>query len=182
MQTALVTRGRRQPLHTGLAERLRHAYNVSPLTQRQIGEISGLSHTILSAIGQNTPTLDTVERLAHALGVPSCWLCYGTHGDRPFQQRLGAEVPMQPGPSGTPTEPLASQGLGPRLLAARTARRLSRLALARVAGVSHTTIGNLEAGKTTPRADLCESLALALEVSPCWLAYGVGQGLPDANG
>ena len=184
VHTRSVTKGRRNPLHLGLPARLKAAYKGSNLTQRQIGDAAGVSFTIIhyASAGTTVPRIDTIERLAAALGVSPCWLAYGQHGARLFRQRMGPEDEMRQGVPAPPPHPLACMGLGARLQLAREMRHLTRKGLGRVAETSGTTILSLEADRTMPGADLCEQIAHALKVSPCWLAYGDGQApgpMPD---
>src|SRR5438132_814317 len=51
---------------------------------------------------------------------------------------------------------------------------LMRKALGRLSGVPSSTILNYEERRTVPGVDRVEELALALDVSPGWLAYGEG--------
>jgi transcriptional regulator with XRE-family HTH domain len=69
---------------------------------------------------------------------------------------------------------MASDSLGRRLLLARKKRGLTMLALGNKAGLSASTINHIEKGRQSPAADTTERLARALEVDPCWLAYGSG--------
>jgi transcriptional regulator with XRE-family HTH domain len=106
--------------------------------------------------GQRIPRLDTVERIAYALGLSPAFLAYGIEAD-----------------TSQPTDGLRCAGVASRLRQTRTAHGLSVLALATAAGLSHTAVGNVERG-TMPTLATAESLALALGVSPGWLAYGLG--------
>lgn len=63
--------------------------------------------------------------------------------------------------------------LASRLAAARNSRELSQPALARLAGVSQGTIGNIEAGLRGGSASLA-AIAHALQVSYWWLRDGAG--------
>lgn len=63
--------------------------------------------------------------------------------------------------------------LGERLAKARDRAGMSQSDLARKAGVSQSTIGNLEAGIRKRPRDLLP-IARALHVSPDWLATGAG--------
>jgi transcriptional regulator with XRE-family HTH domain len=64
-----------------------------------------------------------------------------------------------------------------RLAEARRRAGLSQNALAKAAGLSQPTILRLEEGASFPALDTLERIARALDVSPCWLAFGVGS--PD---
>jgi transcriptional regulator with XRE-family HTH domain len=48
--------------------------------------------------------------------------------------------------------------------------------LAQAANVSPSTIHDIEKDRRSPAIELVERLALALGVSPSWLAYGEGDG------
>lgn len=48
------------------------------------------------------------------------------------------------------------------------------------AGVSPSAINHIEKARGNPTALLVESLAKALDIDPCWLAYGTGE-TPDWN-
>lgn len=73
---------------------------------------------------------------------------------------------------------LSSQGVAKRLFEARRARDLTMDQLAAKAKVSQSAISRLELGKSYPATNTLEKLAIALEVDPCWLAYGTGEA-PD---
>lgn len=64
--------------------------------------------------------------------------------------------------------------LGERLNVARTERGLTMAALANKANVSSALINDAEKGRHSPSTDKVEQLARALDVDPCWLAYGTG--------
>ncbi len=70
---------------------------------------------------------------------------------------------------------LASDAIGRRLFEARIQRDLTMDQLADKAGINQSTISKLERGINEPGAANVERLALALEVDPCWLAYGTGK-------
>lgn len=106
--------------------------------------------------GQRIPRLDTVERVAYALGLSPTFLAYGLESDGPQL-----------------ADGLRCEGVSVRLRETRAARMLSALALAKQAGLSHTAVRNIERG-TMPGLDTAEALANALGVSPGWLAYGLG--------
>lgn len=154
-----MVRGRRNPLHFGFAARLRRARKAgadsrSGLTQRA-GLLDGKAVLLLEQ-GQRIPRLDTVERVASALGLSPAFLAYGLDAD-----------------SGQSSKGLRCEDVGQRLRQTRMHCGLSVLALATAAGLSHTAVGNVERG-TMPSIATAESLATALGVSPGWLAYGLG--------
>ena len=153
-----VVRGRRNPLHFGLAVRLKRARQ--NLSFDSVAEAAGLGdgNAVLRIERRRDyhPRLDTVERVAYALGLSPAFLAYGIEAD-----------------TSQPTDGLRCEGVASRLRETRTARGLSVLALATAAGLSHTAVGNVERG-TMPILATAEALATALGVSPGWLAYGLG--------
>ena len=155
-----VVRGRRNPLYFGVARRLRQARNAADLSFERLAKGAGLNHanTVfhVECTPGHVPRLDTVERIAAALGLSPAFLGYG--------------LAVEPTPH---TDKLRSLGVAARLREARQARGLSVRVLATAAGVSHTAVGNVERG-TMPGLDTAEALAVALGVSPAWLAYGLG--------
>lgn len=134
--------------------------------------------SVVQAIEDNAraPLLDTIEHLARALAVEPCWLAFGQLGGRTFGSGRfpsAEQGPDDPQPAPMASGPLSCAGIGKRLLMARG--KMSRNALAKLADLSHTAIGNIESG-TMPSVETAEMLAGALGVSPCWLAFGVGEG------
>lgn len=71
--------------------------------------------------------------------------------------------------------------LAHRLTQARERKGLTQGALAKLAGVSQGTIGNLEAGLRNSARKILE-IAEALEVDPTWLANGKGSMTPEPGG
>jgi transcriptional regulator with XRE-family HTH domain len=106
--------------------------------------------------GQRAPRLDTVEKIACALELSPAYLAFGLEGE------------CQPG------ESLHCSGVGVRLQTARLACGLNVRDLGRESKTSHTTVRLTENGETVPSIATVEALAMALNVSPAWLAYGVG--------
>ena len=155
-----VVRGRKNPLHFGLAARLSKARKASCLSLDSIAEAAGLSNgsTVfeLENKPRHQPRLDTVERIAYALSLSPAFLAYGIGRD-----------------ASPPAKGLRCEGVAQRLADARAARGLSVLAVAKLAGLSHTAVGNVERG-TMPTLATAEALAKALDLSPGWLAYGIG--------
>lgn len=102
------------------------------------------------------PRLAAAEALAKALKVSPGWLAYG----------LG-EPEAQPAIVG-------AVGLADRLRSLRTVRGLSCGALATKAGLFERTIVHIERIGGMPSLDTLEQIAVALGVSPAWLAFGEG--------
>lgn len=180
-----VVRGRKNPLHYGLPLRLKRARTAAELSRRALAERAGVADGVARYIEdgkQRAPGVDTVERLARGLGVSPCWLAYGDEGPLPFlQKRPQAEQPAYQGADvsiAIEGGPLLCEGLPLRLQAAREARGLSRRALGKSVDMSTTAIGNIEDGRTISGVATVEKLAAALDVAPCWLAYGQGAAAP----
>lgn len=111
------------------------------------------------------------------MGISACILAFGVEGERVFKQKIEGGRPAPgtlPEARGVAPESWGYENLPARLTLARGA--LTQRALAKKSSLSHTAIGNIEAERAVPGVDAVESLAAALGVSPCWLAYGVGQG------
>ena len=160
-----VVRGKPNPLHIGLPLRLRRARRAAKLSFERLASAAGLPSGItafhLERTAGHVPRLDTVERIASALSLSPAFLAFGIQADA---------APLVTG--------LRCDGVGQRLADERTARGLSVLAVAKLAGLSHTAVGNVERG-TMPTLATAEALAKALDLSPGWLAFGVGpQELP----
>ncbi len=153
-----VVRGRQNPLHNGFAGRLAQA--------RKAGRMTGAALSLAVDMGVNAawgleaggrlPRLDTVEKLASVLKVSACWLAYGV------------ELPCEA------AESARIDGLPARLLGLRQERGLSRRELGRMAGTSDNFVQMTETGTTVPNIAKVEQLAKALQVSVCWLAFGLG--------
>lgn len=176
-----VTRGSKNPLWFGLGARLRFARTQAGLAAMTVGDLAGVSLNSSTLIEreQSIPGIDMVEKIAFALGVPPCWLAYGADGEEPFQQKIPRLLDPPRSPSPQPTQavaPLSCRELGLRLRLAREARGLSMRQLAAAAGLSAQAVSLLEADRMCPSVETCERLAVALDVAPCWLAYGVGRG------
>lgn len=177
-----VTQGIKNPLWYGLPSRVSLLRETASIGRRDLSRLAGLADTFASAIERSaqTPGIDSCERLAAALGVPPGWLAYGDEGTEPFRQRRPrSPVPMDPPvPEPAQREPAGLyKGVGERCKQARTARGLSLRAVAKAAGISAQSLLLTEAGETVPLVSTCEALAVSLDVSPCWLAYGYGAGV-----
>lgn len=163
-----VVRGRKNPLHWGMGSRLKKARRLAGLKRQPLTRLASLpdgSAIVGMERGERIPRLDTVERIAYALGLSPAFLAYGIEGE------------AGPLPRGLRCEAVAH-----RLTAERAARGLSVLAVAKLAGLSHTAVGNVERG-TMPTLATAEALAKALDLSPGWLAFGIGsRELPRRRG
>jgi transcriptional regulator with XRE-family HTH domain len=177
----LVTRGSKNPLWFGLAGRLKRAREHADLPAQTIGNMAGVAHQATTRLEreESVPGIDLVEKIAIALGIPPCWLAFGVDGEEPFQQKVARLVRPTGEPMPVPGQepaPLACTGCGERLRVARTAGGLSMRDVGRAAEVSVQAISLIELGRVCPKVDTCERIAVALDVAPCWLAYGVGRG------
>lgn len=153
-----VVRGRKNPLHMAFSQRLRQARRNRETTLEQVAQAAGLAGPSVVRYlesAQRTPHIDTVERLARALGLSAGVLAYGMDGEEPHDN-------------------IGASGVGARLRASRQERGLSARALAQQSATSHTAIGNIERGDTMPNLATVESLALALGLSPAWLGFAIG--------
>ena len=171
-----VTRGRKNPLWKDFSARLRWLRENAGINQHNLCLLAGLgSPTIALLENGGRPKISTVEKLAAALSVPACYLAFGERGERPFSYRIPrSEQPLPIGaPSAKPGDDL-HLGFAARLTHARELRGLSLRELSRCAGLSVTAVSNYERSINLPLVDAVEHLAVALSVSPCWLAYGTG--------
>jgi transcriptional regulator with XRE-family HTH domain len=128
------------------------------MTGSALSHAVGMAHNTSGHLetGGRVPRVDTVEKLAHVLHVAPCFLAFGI--DQPCESVQG----------------LLSAGLPERLLQARDSRGFSRKELGRRSNTSDGFVRMTEAGATVPNIAKVEQLAQALDVSACWLAYGVG--------
>ena len=156
-----MVRGRRNPLHFGLASRLKRARRMADLSYNSLAKAAGLQHanTVfqLERKPDHVPRCDTVERVAYALGLSPAFLAYGIEAD-----------------ASQPTEGLRSDGVASRLRQTRLDRGLTMRALARASGLTDTAVRSTETGASMPSIATVEAFAVALCVSPAWLAYGLG--------
>lgn len=154
--TTVVTRGRKNPTHWKLPERLRRERKQRQLSAAALSRAAGVGTNTVSQIeaGRRLPRLPMLERIADALKVSAGYLAYGQQGEWE-----------------SIAEPLCKELPG-RLIAARAALGLSLREVDRRAGTTAGTIRAIEAGGQ-PTLDTLESLAAALAVSPAWLAFGL---------
>lgn len=154
-----MVRGRKNPLHFGLAKRLRAARRQRDIGGKPLSLAADLAATTVLRIESEAavPAVDVIAKLAATLKVSPSYLAYGIE-------------PPDTGPSASASTH-AIAGLGQRLQSAREQRGLSQNALSKTAGVARTTIGYIESGQTTPSIATVELLAQALGVSVAWLAF-----------
>jgi transcriptional regulator with XRE-family HTH domain len=152
-----VVRGKENPRHRAFSQRLRRLRRAQGRTLADVAEMAGLAGpSVVSYLetGQRAPQVDTVERIAYALGLSPATLAFG-HADEC-----------------QPVEKLRAVGIGARLRLTRETRGFSVRVLAEAAALSHTAVGNIEKGGTMPTIATLEALAKKLRISPAWLAYG----------
>lgn len=159
-----MVRGRRNPRYLKLSDRLRSARKSSGLSRCALGEATGVSDTVVAYLedGTRTPRISTVVQLAAGLGVSPGWLAYGLGGGSPA---VGQDDGL---------------GVSGRLAKRRQHLGLSRAVLAAAAGVTVTAVQHIEDARRVPSVETVERLAVALDVSPAWLAFGEGNR-PDQN-
>ncbi len=161
-----VVRGRKNPLHYDIPRRLKAARSAARLSARALSAAAGLSADAVNSIeAGRVPGIDTIEKIAQVLGLSPCLLAYGMDTACP--------------PAAAPRYP----GCGGRVQQLREHQQLSKLSLAAAAGLSGSAILPIEAGRTVPSVATAEALAIALDCSPCWLAFGCGADpLQDPRG
>ena len=150
-----MVRGSPNPRHVGIASRLSKARRLAEMTrtglEQKVGGTKGAILYIES--GKRLPTIATVVRLAAALAVSPAWLAFGI-GDMAAAGR-----------------PTMTEGMGKRLASAREERELTKAALARLVGLSPSTVADIENGAQTG-VEVIAGLALVLRINPAWLAFG----------
>jgi len=152
-----MVRGRKNPLYFGLALRLKKARRESGLKRLHLAARAGLARATGRTIetGNRLPTVGTIVSLAGALDVSASWLAYGI-GDMHIN---GA--------------PATCDGMGTRLQQLRVEQGHTKAALARLVGLSPSTVADIENGAQTG-VEVIEALAKALCISPAWLAFNQG--------
>lgn len=129
------------------------------MTQGGLARAAGVTNKVVGYLEEQdrTPRISTIAKLAAALQVSPGWLAYGA---------------AEPHPSGSVTD--CSQ-LSERLRVLRTSRGLSREGLAAAAQVRAGSVQHIEEGRGAANVDTIERLAVALDISPAWLAFGDGR-------
>lgn len=159
VSTSAVVRGRKNPGHVTLPQRLRKARKAARLTPGALSRLAGVGPSTAAMLEADVrlPRLPIAERLADVLRVSAGWLAFGT--DLSWAPREGSE--------------LRCATVSQRAKAARCLLGLSQREVDRRAEVAEGTIRSVETG-TMPTLDTLEQLAKALGVSPAWLAFGEG--------
>lgn len=123
-----------------------------------VGDAGLISRTTTAVLerGDIVPRIDTVERIAYALGMSPCMLAFGL--DAP----------------GGAIDELRCVGLPTRMQELRAVRGFSIRQLERQADVASDLVRTTELGRSVPTLATVEKLAKALEGSPGWLAFGLG--------
>ncbi len=153
-----VVRGRKNPDYLGFPARLKRARKSQGVSlDVTAAHLSDGKTVFLLEEGRHVPRLDTVEKIASALGLSPAFLAYGIEAD-----------------ASQPTDSLRCEGVTSRLREARTARGLTMRALARAAGLTDTAVRSTETGASMPSIATVEAFGIALGASPGWLAYGLG--------
>ena len=153
-------RGTPNPRHLGLPSRLKKARKAAGLSGQALARAAAVSHPGKIEEGATVPRIDATERLAAALNISPCYLAFG----------LGSA-------EGGTRDGVAK--VSERLKDARLRAGLSCNALGKQGGVSGQTVANIEDKGMMPGVDTAEQLAKALDVSPCWLAFGEGRPAGD---
>lgn len=159
MLPSAVVRGRRNPLHVGLALRLSRARKAAAMSGAALSRAVEMTVDTVWRLeaGGRHPRIDTVEKLASVLGISPGLLAYGIES------------------AGEPTSTSLSSGLPARLAQLRQQRGFSCRELGRLSDTSHNFVQMTETGTTVPSIAKVEQLAQALQVSPSWLAFGIGE-------
>lgn len=177
--------GVKNPLWVGLPTRLLNVRLAADLTMVALGELSGVSNPVIANTEnrRTIPRIDSVERLACALGISPTWFAFGYDGEERFLERIRRsplQIPKDPRPGAPQPCPESYKGMPARIQAARQKAGLSLRGLADASGLSGPGVKKIETGASVPTIDNVEAIAKALGVSPGWLAFGIGRG-PDGK-
>lgn len=178
--------GVKNPLWLAFSVRFSRLRIATGLSGIEVARLAGFNpaHGYRLEAGTRTPGIDLVERAARALSVSPVWLGYGPEGHLPYKpRRIPGTVDLDYPPP-VPHEVLDEEvyrhaGCGERMRQRRQALGLSLRDLVKVVNepadevrVSYMTVYNTEIGASMPRLNSVESIAVALDVPPGWLAFG----------
>src|SRR5690242_10599694 len=85
-----MARGVKNPLWFQLASRVKAAREAADMAFVDVRNLGGIHMTTLGQVErqERIPRLDTIERIAAALGVSACWMTFGEDGKNPFKARV----------------------------------------------------------------------------------------------
>lgn len=183
---SLVVSGVKNPLHLTFPNRLTRLLNRADKPQNYVAALAGISEGLVSKYeaAKTIPRVDSVERIANSFGVQPCWLAFGPEGTLRFRKRRDPDTIDQATPElllvDAVDTALRSDEIPSRLKAIREVKALSLRRVAEAAAMSPQGILKIENGLAAPLISTIEALAVALDVSPGWLAFGIGEG-PSAD-
>lgn len=129
-----VGQGIKSPLHQGIPFRLSNARFRQGLAASHVSYAAGLSESVVRSVEDSVqlPKIDTIERIACALGVAPCWLAFGQEGDLQWAGRRPRpalrDEPPDAIPGGIVYQARRALATWPRL-ACRLPRRCAQLVL-----------------------------------------------------
>lgn len=169
--------GQKHRLHHGVPQRVFRLREAANVDGTNLARLAGLSVNYVRSLedGLAVPTVETVEKIAAALAVAPGWLAFGHEGFEVWRERRPRELVPHDEPK--PDDRWLAfrsryAALSMRLRDCRATKGLSLREAADGAGVSHQMWANAEAGRSVPKVDSLERMAVALAVPPAWLAYG----------
>lgn len=177
------------------AERLKHLRLQAGLFRRELAQQAGLSMTCIADLecGRTQPKLETIERLAVALGtnclafakqtfeampsprvqaLPKCVRCRRRRFDNGAIREATRSTQCPPCQPSETIKVEIDMNFGKRLRQLRLQAGLKQTAIANRAGVSFALISSLERGKVQPLWKTVERLARALRIESLSLANG----------
>lgn len=145
------------------ANKLRQAREAARLSQYALARAAACNHRLLANIETNAANvkLDTISRLAKALGLTEVDLLMPRRSAMPVQ--LISRLPAEPQPSTEPSE--FRRRFARNLRARREAAGLFQTALAKAAGMSPSSEGDIEVNAINVTLDTVTRLAKALGVT-----------------
>lgn len=150
-----VVQGRKRPAREAFPERLGKARRAAGFSAVALSKAAGLGRGSVGLMesGHRLPRVGTVARLAVVLQVSPALLAFG---DR---RELAGE--------------LNTDDLAARVKSARDACGITLYEMGRLAGSSYAQAQALERG-IDPTIEMVERFSVALDVSPSWFGFGLG--------